>query len=413
MGREGDVVRDDGDGAAFEAESAGLTLRTLTTKVRIGSPTSRHASPRTALAAATLVLLVVGLAAAALGAPMLLRSASASDKPELAAAIPSMTPLASQPSDSAGPGSVASADVSPIATWAPESDSPTPVGSSTPDGNAGGDPSWYQSLTITYDKTVSAGQSGSLAVANLGRAACTGEFHLTAFDVDQSLAPQDFRTDPEVLVYVAPPTWTGTVDLQLTCFSSGFHSGSSHTWHMPVTVGPAEPWLIHVTMSNTTSIAGVLNSLYVSYTIDSHETSNVDEGTCTFTATLADGGTIGLVRGGTLTAAGTQFFWVGGRAGELDLTIPPGSGPGTITWKVLCTDLGGVGYGATASASGTYALRTIATNPPTEMPTDPPAQTPSATPPPTPAPPTATPAPTNPPAETAAPPTATPPPAGT
>ena len=412
MGREGDAVRVDGERTVLDAAPADLTLQSVKTKVRIGSRDGRHSSRRSARVAAALALLVLGLGAAALGAPMLQPSASASEKPELAVGtpIPSTTSDTAQPTDDGvAPGSMSPAAATPsMATWAPESDWPMPVTGGTSAGNGGRDPSWYQSLKDTNEQAISAGESGSLSVANLGRSQCEGMFHLTAYDIHQVLFALDYRTDPEVMVYTAPVMWPGTFDLQLTCFSSGFNSGSSHTWHMPVTVGPAKPWLINVTMSNTTSMPGVLNSLYASYTIDSHEASNSNEGTCTFTATLSDGGTIGLDHGGTLTAAGTSFFWVGGRAGELDLFIPPDSGPGTVTWKLACTDLGGVGYGATASASGTYSLRRASTNPPTEAQTNPPGPTPpgpTAMPTPTPAPPTAAPPPTSPPTETPATPT--------
>ena len=105
------------------------------------------------------------------------------------------------------------------------------------------------------------------------------------------------------------------------------------------------------------------------------------EGTCNFTAKLSDGGTIQLPRAVTLTAAGTNLNWIGGKTEELDLAILSDSESGQITWNLTCTDLGGVGYGASASASGTYDLSLAPTPPPTNPPTD------------TPAPATATPAP--------------------
>jgi hypothetical protein len=406
MGRETDPAPIDGDQAVSQLEGTPPTFQSLKTKIRITSQEGRRSSRRASFVGATLVLVVLGVGAAALGAPMLLANpAGASQRPRLAVASesPWTTSLlrSAEPSDSAPDG---------LTTWTPAPVVPLPVVDGTAAVKVGGDPSWYENIKITYQQTVSAGQNGSLQVANLGRAQCEGVVVFATYNVNQVLSAKNYGDDPEILVYGVPETWSGTFDLQLTCFSDGLNFGYSHTWHMPLTLAPPLPWTISVTMSNGFFYnSGVPRNFDVYYAVDSHETSAWDQGPCIFTAKLSDGGTIQLLRGTTLTAAGTNLYWVGGKTGELELLILSDSASGQVTWNLTCTDLGGFGYGASVSASGTYDLSVAPTNPPTDTPapTPPPTNPPTDTPPPT-NPPTDTPAPTNPPTDAPPPATATP-----
>lgn len=366
MGRSVDPVSEDPISADQEqVPGGGGHLGSLSTAIRLLPGEIRTPGHRRTIARAGALLAALALGGAIIGLPLLI-------------SLPQRSPAGA---DAAGE-SPSLATASPSAVWSPTADLGSPSGSEVPVPlvgatsavQAGGDPSWYQSIAITYDQTLPAGQKGHLEAANLGRAQCEGVLVFAAYGVNQWLGlTNNYGEDPETFEFAAPEIYIGTFDLQMTCFSAGLNSGYSHTWHLPVKVGPPLPWTISVSMSNTKNPAGNPQTLFVNFTVDAHGGAVWSDGTCDFAAQLPDGSTRTV----------PNLNWYDGRQEEYHLQLPVDPQPGQLTWSLSCRDQEISG----GSVSGTYELSFGATNPPTETPAPPePTPTPEPTPEPTPTP---------------------------
>jgi hypothetical protein len=374
-----EVVDASGDEAAVVSR--------LSPRLGFASRIKGRSSARTRLAAFIGVALAAGLVGAAVVIPLAAspQSPSATTTAPIVAKATGGNPSISVPDPS---GSVASwPAATPDSNSTPESSTstmpgngPIVVGSTPPD--SGGD--WYTKLKISYTEAIRGGNSARITVSGIGAGQCLGEYtyarpyaSLTGGSVD-ALGPDG--ADPWNGGFDTAETYVGTIDVKLTCYSSGWKRGYAHTFHQPVQVLPAEPWAISSSMDGY-----IGEGLQFAYEVEDPNFNSPwgwRDGSCVLTVNIPGGAPI--VDSGLYWHQGMKF-------NKAIAAIPADASPGLVHWSMKCTD-GGPGWPAelttTASASGSYDLEprgapptsTDPTQTPGPTPTTDPTQTPGPTP---------------------------------
>jgi hypothetical protein len=351
----------------------------LSPRLGFASRIRARSSARTRVAA----FIGVALAAALVGAAVIIplsaspQSPAATASAHIVALATGGDPSVSVPNST---GSVASwPAATPDSSSTQESSTPTNpgngpivVGSTPPD--SGGD--WSKNLKLSYTQVIRGGNTARITVSGISGGVCIGGYtyarpYATVTGGSLDIFSPD-GTDPFEGGVDTVETYVGTVNVELTCYSSGWKRGYAHTFHPSVQVLPAQPWIISGSMGGY--IGEGLQFAYEVKDPNFNSPWGWKDGSCVLKVNIP--GAAPIVDSGLYWHQGMKF-------NQAIAAIPADASPGLVHWSMTCTD-GGPGWPVylttTASASGSWYLEPRGAPPTSADPTETPGPTPTTDP---------------------------------